>query len=114
MRKTLFFLFFFFSITLSAQESLYDQMKETLSENSLPLVNIIVDIETVNRTDYVAGEIEIADYQHRTDQASTFVKFHCKYRIRGGAASAYEKKSFAAGFAIYDSTSDKCFNDVSD
>ena len=95
MRKTLFFLFFFFSITLSAQESLYDQMKETLSENSLPLVNIIVDIETVNRTDYVAGEIEIADYQHRTDQASTVVKFHCKYRIRGGAASAYEKKSFA-------------------
>ena len=37
-------------------------MKKALDENSLPLVNLIVDITTVGKTNYVPGMIEISDY----------------------------------------------------
>ena len=70
-------------------------MKKALDENSLPLVNLIVDITTVGKTNYVPGMIEISDYQRRTDSAVETTKYHCKYRIRGGTASTFDKKSFA-------------------
>ena len=84
-----------YSVFISAQEIQYEQMKNEMNENSLPLVNIIVDIAAVNRTEYVSGEIEIADYQRRTDPSSAVVRYHCKYRIRGESTSGYDKKSFA-------------------
>ena len=56
-----------FSESLHAQESQYEQMKSLLDENSLPLVNLTVDISTVNRTDYVQGEIEITTGHRSTD-----------------------------------------------
>ena len=64
-----------FSESLHAQESQYEQMKSLLDENSLPLVNLTVDISTVNRTDYVQGEIEITDYLRRTDPESQTVHY---------------------------------------
>ena len=70
-------------------------MKGMVNEHSLPLVNIIVDVATVNKTDFVRGEIEITDYQQRTDPSLETVKYHCLYRIRGGYATRYDKKSFA-------------------
>ena len=73
----------------------YEQMKSLLNEKSLPLVNLKVDIETVNRSNYVPAEIEITDYQRRTDENSETVCFLCKIRYRGGNASTYAKKSFA-------------------
>lgn len=66
-----------------------------INEHSLPLVNIIVDIAKVSKTEFVRGEIEITDYQKRTDSALETVRYHCMYRIRGGYATRYEKKSFA-------------------
>ena len=84
-----------FSESLHAQESQYEQMKSLLDENSLPLVNLTVDISTVNRTDYVQGEIEITDYLRRTDPESQTVHYQCKLRYRGASASGYDKKSFA-------------------
>lgn len=79
----------------SAQESEFDQMKGGLNESSLPLVNLIVDIEKVNRSNYVEGQIEIADYWRRTDSSSDTVRYFCKFRYRGASASTYAKKSFA-------------------
>ena len=58
-------------------------MKSLLDENSLPLVNLTVDISTVNRTDYVQGEIEITDYLRRTDPESQTVHYQCKLRYLG-------------------------------
>ena len=75
-------------------------MKDAMDENSLPLVNMLVDYSTVNRTTYVDGEIEIADYQRRTDPASETVRYCCKYRIRGGNSAGLKKKSFAV--KLYD------------
>jgi len=75
-------------------------MKRAMNENSIPLVNMIVDLAKVNRTEYVPGEIEIADYQRRTTPSSVTVKYQCKYRIRGVTSSAFDKKSFAV--KLYD------------
>jgi hypothetical protein len=70
-------------------------MKAELNEQSLPLVNMTVDVTALNKTDFVPGEIEITDYYRRTDPESETVRYPCKYRIRGGISTAYEKKSFA-------------------
>ena len=82
-------------MTISAQESQYNEMKKMVNQHSLPLVNIIVDISAVNKTEYVSGEIEIADYWRRTDPSCESVRYHCLFRIRGGSAASRKKKSFA-------------------
>ena len=83
------------SVFLHAQSSQYEQMVSQLSEKSLPLVNLEVDIEAVNRANYVPGTIEITDYQRRTDEDSLSVRFLCLLRHRGESTLKYDKKSFA-------------------
>lgn len=78
-----------------AQETQYDQMKKTINENSLPLVNMIVDVSKLGTSFFVTGKIEITDYQRRTLASSNTVRYRCKYRIRGGSSVGYDKKSFA-------------------
>ena len=95
MRGRLSLLVILYSLTIPAQESQFEQMRRELSENSLPLVNMIVDIENVPTSSYVPGEIEIADFMRRTDANTDVVRYHCQYRIRGGHTTLYEKKSFA-------------------
>ena len=75
--------------------SLYDALKTRLNENSLPLVNITVDVANLHRTSFVPGEIEITDWHRRTDPDKLTVKYNCMYRIRGGTSTALDKKSFA-------------------
>jgi len=94
MRTILILLFSLCSTTIAAQESQYEQMKQSLDEHSLPLVNMIVDIGKVNKHTFVTGEIEIADFHRRTDPTSPMVRFNCKYRIRGGFTTKMAKKSF--------------------
>lgn len=100
MRKLILLVLVLYSTVTLAQESQYEEMKRTMNENSLPLVNMTVDITTVNSTDFTAGEIEIADYLRRTDPDTETVRYRCKYRIRGGMASRFDKKSFAV--KLYD------------
>lgn len=95
MRTTLILLLSLCSTTIAAQESQYEQMKQSLDEHSLPLVNMIVDIGKVNKHTFVAGEIEIADFLQRTAPSSLTVRYNCKYRIRGGFTTKMAKKSFA-------------------
>ena len=83
------------SVFLHAQTGQYEQMVSLLNEQSLPLVNLEVDIKAVNRTNYVPGTIEIADYQRRTEEDSLTVRFLCMLKYRGESALKYEKKSFA-------------------
>jgi hypothetical protein len=94
-RLILFLIAFSCIIGLSAQESQYEAMKRELNENSLPLVNLIVDKDRINKNEYVTGEIEIADYLRRTDSSLESVKFHCKYKIHGASSTKYQKKSYA-------------------
>lgn len=100
MRTILILLLFLCSVTIAAQESQYEQMKQSLDEHSLPLVNMIVDIGRVTKYSFVAGEIEIADFHRRTDPSSITVRYACKYRIRGGYTTKMAKKSYAV--KLYD------------
>lgn len=95
MRFILLLLFVFVNLAVCAQESQYDTMKRTMNEYSLPLVNMIVDVAELRTSVFVPGEIEISDYQQRTPSSSNTVRFLCQYRIRGGTATQFEKKSFS-------------------
>lgn len=95
MRFILLLLFVFVNLAVCAQESQYDKMKRTMNEYSLPLVNMIVDVAELRTSVFVPGEIEISDYQQRTPSSSNTVRFLCQYRIRGGTATQFEKKSFS-------------------
>lgn len=72
----------------------YIQMRSLMNEKSLPLINITVDYSALNTESFVNGDIEIADYQQRTEEQEV-VKYSCKLRIRGVTASNLKKKSFA-------------------
>ena len=61
--------------------SLYEALLTRLNENSLPLVNITVDVANLHRTSFVPGEIEITDWYRRTNQDKLTVKYNCMYRI---------------------------------
>jgi hypothetical protein len=56
MRTILILLLSLCSASIAAQESQYEQMKQSLDEHSLPLVNMIVDTSKVNKNTFVAGE----------------------------------------------------------
>ena len=46
-----------------AETVTFRQMQEGMDANSLPLVNLMVGLDSVSRERFVHGEIEIADYQ---------------------------------------------------
>ena len=77
------FLALLLSSQLTAQESMYERMKGSLDEHSLPLVNLLVDTSLVDCFSFVEGEMEIADYQRRTDPTTDTVRYHCQLRYRG-------------------------------
>ena len=72
----------------------FRQMQERMDGNSLPLVNLTVELGAVSRERFVHGEIEIADYHGRLDGAKNYVKFSCLIRYRGRTAAGFEKKAF--------------------
>lgn len=96
MKRTIFLLLTAFCfVFLHARENQYEQMKSHLNEHSLPLVNLTVDISSVNSDDYVQAEIEITDYQRRTDPSTETVHYQCNLKYRGYTSLRYDKKSFA-------------------
>ena len=72
----------------------FSELKEQLDESSLPLVNLTVDISTVNRNDYVTGAMEIVEYDKETGEL-TSQPFACKLKYRGATAATKNKKAFA-------------------
>ena len=71
----------------------YVTLKGKMNEKSLPLVNLSVDLESVNKLTYVPATIEIADVEKRTNGEAE-AKFACKIKYRGASALNYNKKSF--------------------
>ena len=72
----------------------YETIKSSLNEKSLPLVNITVEIDKVNKPEYTPATIEVTDPQKRTNGEES-VTFNCKVKYRGASSSGYDKKSFA-------------------
>lgn len=72
----------------------FESLKNQLSDSSLPLVNITVDLDNVSRESYTNASIEIVDPLMRTDgNVSTMLS--CKVKYRGTYSSYLNKKSFA-------------------
>jgi hypothetical protein len=78
-----------------AQTSMYDTMKSSINESSLPLVNLTVDSLSVNYNNYINAEIEITDFFKRTDSTALTVNYRCQCKYRGGATKRFDKKSLA-------------------
>lgn len=80
----------FLSSNIMASETDFTQIKNSLNEKSLPLVNISVEIGKVSKDDYTEGQIEIVSYQENDNiQEETFL---CKVKYRGASSLGYEKK----------------------
>lgn len=83
-----------FAATVSAQTLDFTAMKNEINEKSLPLVNVTVEIDKVNKPEYTPTKIEIVDPQKRTD-GNVETTFNCKVKYRGASSLRYDKKSFA-------------------
>ena len=97
--KRLFCFFCLLLIIISAKSSDFEDAREKLSEKSLPLVNVTVDLRSLNKKTYVDGIIEIVDVKKRTADEE-YVKYLCKYKIRGASSHYRDKKSLAV--KLYD------------
>ena len=93
LRSLLFFLLLVPCAMAQAAESDFERLKASADENSLPLVNMTVDISAVNKPDYTPGKLEIFDVQARTGGQQT-VKFDCEVKYRGSSSLYHAKKSF--------------------
>ena len=83
------------AMTLTAVDlPTFAELKDELNVSSLPLVNLTVDISTVNRNEYVIGAIEIVEYDLRSKHPSS-QEFACKLKYRGATAATKNKKAFA-------------------
>lgn len=71
----------------------FEEMKSSLTDESLPLVNINVNISNVSLRSYTAATIEVVDPQGRNGLADA--TFNCKVKYRGAYSSNFDKKSFA-------------------
>lgn len=69
-------------------------MCTNLSDASLPLVNLDVNISQVNSTAYTPAQITLTDPLCRTD-GNRQNHYRCKVKYRGSSSLSYQKKSFA-------------------
>lgn len=67
----------------------------TADGNSIPMVNLIIDTESLSKETYTRGLIEIFDKQKRTDNNKELTTYNCKIKYRGASAIQHEKKAFA-------------------
>lgn len=95
MKKSLLFTaLYMYSFAGNAQEVTFESLKSRLTDKSLPLININVEIDKVSKPEYTNATIEIADPQKRTDNENVTTTFACKVKYRGSSSLQYDKKSF--------------------
>lgn len=101
----LYIILFFWTNIAFAQKSDFENLKDSLDFNSLPLINITVDLTKVNKASFIDGTIEIADFQRRNPDSQFTVTYSCQLKYRGATSLSYQKKSFAV--KLVDSNGDK-------
>ena len=102
-------LIFWTNITIAAKSD-FETLKDSLDINSLPLINITVDKNNVNKNSYVNGTIEIVDYQRRNPDSQFTVTYSCQIKYRGATSLGYDKKSFA--IKLIDDEGDKLESNI--
>ena len=70
----------------------FDEMVANMSELSLPLVNVEVEIDSVNSHHFTTGTISFWEYNDSTIVTNSY---HCLVRYRGMMALSLPKKSFS-------------------
>ena len=95
VKKFVLALLFFPCASLYAQETDFERMRQGMTDQSLPLVNISYEANELSKEEYTDGEIEIVDKQKRTDEENEYVKYGAQFRIRGSSIADLDKKSFA-------------------
>lgn len=91
----LYIILFFWTNIVFAAKSDFETLKESLDINSLPLINITVNINSVNKDSYVNGTVEIADFQRRNPDSQFTATYSCQVKYRGASSINYTKKSFS-------------------
>ena len=91
----LYIILFFWTNIAFAAKSDFETLKESLDINSLPLINITVNINSVNKDSYVKGTVEIADFQRRNPDSQFTATYSCQVKYRGATSINYTKKSFS-------------------
>ncbi|MCQ2067842.1 MAG: CotH kinase family protein [Bacteroidaceae bacterium] len=74
-----------------AQKDQYGYCADNMNDNSLPLLNITVDFDSINKNSFVQGTVELAVYNSRT----VYSLYNCLVKYRGTTANRFKKKSFA-------------------
>ena len=69
----------------------FDEMVASMSELSLPLVNLEVDIDSVNSENYLPGVITLSEFK---DSIVVTNNYYCQLKFRGNYALNLPKKSF--------------------
>lgn len=87
------------SLDIMASGTDFAALRERLDGNSLPLVNITVDMDRVSKAEYTEGRIEIVEPQDNGGEPQDNA-YLCKVKYRGSSSMAYEKKSLA--IKLYD------------
>ena len=95
MTKRLLHIILLFLLPLLGWAQSFDDMVAGMSEQSLPLVNIEVEIDSVGYTDFFPGTFTLVEY---IDGAATFQTYNCLVRQRGKTALFMPKWSFAIKF----------------
>lgn len=90
----LFFLLSLVALSAVAQEDTFESVKAQLGPQSLPLINLTVDMNQVSKPTYTNAVMEMVDPLRRTDPERATTTFSCMVKYRGGTSLAYDKKSF--------------------
>lgn len=92
-------LILFLSLNALASENDFSVLKSRMDNNSLPLVNITVNMDNMSKQEYTDGNIEIAEPQDNPGDTKNTL-YSCKVKYRGSSSLRYDKKSFAV--KLYD------------
>ena len=78
-------------LPLMAWGQSFDEMAAAMNELSLPLVNLEVEIDSVNKYNYTLGSMTLIEYKDGMVKLDTF---NCQVKYRGGSALLFSKKPF--------------------
>ncbi|MBR2146634.1 MAG: CotH kinase family protein [Muribaculaceae bacterium] len=78
-------------LPLMAWGQSFDEMAAAMNELSLPLVNLEVEIDSVNKYNYTLGSMTLIEYKDGIVKLDTF---NCQVKYRGGSALLFSKKPF--------------------
>lgn len=82
------------TLMISAGIATFEEMTKQLNEKSLPIINLVVEIDNVTKADYTNATIEIVTPPTINNKKNVSTTYNCKVKYRGTSSLIYDKKSF--------------------